>query len=81
METLIIYTVALLVSIAIIYSSILYVQKIENKSTFFIAVLLTSSFIFATNSVFTQSDKIVDATKVNIVAPDGFYSDNPAVSE
>lgn len=75
MGTLIIYTIALLVSIAIIYISILYVRKLENKFIFYISVLLTSSFILAASTVFTQSDKIIDATKVSIVVPNGFYSD------
>ena len=75
METLIIYTIALLTSIAIIYASILYVRKIEDKSIFYITVLLTSSFIVVLLVMFTQSNKIIDATKVSIVVPDGFYSD------
>lgn len=75
MGTLIIYTIALLVSIAILCISILYVRKIEDKSIFFITVILTSSFIFSTTIVFTQSEEIIDATKVSIVVPDGFYSD------
>ena len=75
METLILYTGALLASIAIIYISILYVRKLENKSIFFMGVLLTSSFILTISTVFKQSNKIVDATKVSIVVPNGFYSD------
>ena len=75
MGTLIIYTIALLVSIAIIYISILYVRKIEDKSIFFTTILLTSSFILAMTTIFTQSNKIIDATKVSIVVPNGFYSD------
>lgn len=75
METLIIYTIALLVVIVTAYISILYVKKIEDKPIFFITVSLTSIFIGAFGIVFEQYDKIIDATKVNIVAPDGFYSD------
>ena len=75
METLIIYTIALLISIAIIYISILYIRKIEDKSIFYVTVLLTSSFIVALLAMFSQSEKIIDATKVSIVVPDGFYSD------
>ena len=75
METLIIYTLALLIIIVIIYISILYVKKIEDKYVFFFTVFLTSIFIGSFAVVFNQSDKIIDATKVNIVAPDGFYSD------
>ena len=75
METLTIYTIALLFIIAIIYISILYVKKIEDKSVFFITLSLTSVFIGSFAVVLEQSDKIIDATKVNIVAPDGFYSD------
>lgn len=75
METLIIYTIALLISIAIIFISTLYIRKIEDKSIFYITVLLTSSFIVVLLVMFTQSNKIIDATKVSIVVPDGFYSD------
>lgn len=75
MGTLIIYTIALIISIALLCISILYVRKIEDKSIFIITGLLTSSFILATSTVFTQSDKIIDATKVSIVVPNGFYSD------
>ena len=75
MGTLIIYTLALIVSMAVGYISILYVRKIEDKSIFIISALLTSGFILATYTVFTQSDKIIDATKVSIVVPNGFYSD------
>ena len=45
METLLIYTLALLISIAILCISILYVRKIENTTIFFTTALLTSSFI------------------------------------
>lgn len=75
METLIIYTIAILISIAIIFISTLYIRKIEDKSIFYITVLLTSSFIVVFLVMFTQSNKIIDATKVSIVVPDGFYSD------
>lgn len=75
METLLIYTLALLISIAILCISILYVRKIENTTIFFTTALLTSSFILATSVVFRQSEEIIDATKVSIVVPDGFYSD------
>ena len=75
METLITYTLALLIIIAIIYISILYVKKIEDKSVFFFTLFLTSIFIGSSAVVFKQSYKIIDATKVSIVAPDGFYSD------
>lgn len=73
METLIIYTIALLIIIAIIYISILYVKVIKDKYVFFFTVFLTSIFIGSFVVVFKQSYKIIDATKVNIVAPDGFY--------
>ena len=75
MGTLIIYTIALLVSIAIICISILYLRKIEDKSIFYITALLTSFFISAISTVFIESNKILDATKVSIVVPNGFYSD------
>lgn len=75
MGTLIIYTIALLATIAIIGISILYVRKLKDKSPFFIGVILTSSFIAAITLVLTQSDEIIDATKVSIVVPNGFYSD------
>lgn len=75
METLIIYTISLIVAIVTTYISVLYVKKIEYKSVFFTAVSLTSIFIVSLTVAFTQSDKIIDATKVSIVAPDGFYSD------
>lgn len=75
METLIIYTIALIVVIVTAYISVLYVKKMEDKSIFYITVSLTSIFIGGGAIVFDQSEKIIDATKVNIVAPDGFYSD------
>lgn len=75
METLITYTLALLITIVIIYISILYVRKLEDKSVFFFTLFLTSIFIGAFAVIFTQSNKIIDATKVSIVVPDGFYSD------
>ena len=75
MGTLIIYTLALLVVIVTTYISVLYVKKIEDKSVFFFTLFLTSIFIGSSAVIFEQSDKIIDATKVNIVAPDGFYSD------
>ena len=75
MGTLIIYTIALLVSIAIICIAIIYVRKIEDKSTFFFTVIFTSIFIAVLLVMLNQSNKIIDATKVNIVVPNGFYSD------
>lgn len=75
METLIMYTIALIVAIVTTYISVLYVKKIEDKQVFFITVSLTSIFIGSLTVVFAQSDKIIDATKVSIVVPNGFYSD------